>query len=442
MGTDDDVMELDVLVVGAGVGGLTAAAALAEAGLVVGVVERGDQIGGSAALSEGYVWTTPDRESFVRQDPDGDTAMFEAMRAELEPAFNDMSASGVELGAVLDSVLGYGYGREVDIVSYMNEARRAVERADGWVLVQHQVSELLTDGERVTGAIIEECATGDRARVDTRAVVLATGGFQGSKELREKHLGPWGGDLLLRANPQSDGAGLALGRSVGGALTRSMDGFYGHLVPAPLDRWEPSIFTAISQYHSDHGILLDRAGHRFTDEAAGDHINTQEVARIGTALLFIDNEVWQTQALASPVPGMPALDRVRDALALGAHVSIGDDLESTVAPVEGWGFDRAQVLETLRSVQRDRSGPRGAALDRAPFALMEVQAAITFTFGGLRTDAAGRVLRDNGEPVGGLWAAGVDAAGLNVRGYAGGLVRGVTLGRVSARAIAAELAHT
>lgn len=439
MSTDDDVMQLDVLVVGAGVGGLTVAGALARAGLAVGVVERGDQIGGSAALSEGYVWTTPDRDAFLRQDPHGDTAMFDAIRAELEPAFDDIAASGVELGPVLDAVLGYGYGRQVDIISYMNAERRAVERADGWVLVQHQVAELVSEDGRVTGAIIEESATGERARIDTRAVVLATGGFQGSPALREEHFGPWGGDVLLRANPHSDGAGLALGQSVGGALTDSMDGFYGHLVPTPLNRWEPSIFTAISQYHSDHGILLDRSGHRFTDEAAGDHVNTQDVARIGTALLFIDTAVWQTHALAAPVPGMPALDRVRDALALGAHVSIADTLEEVVAPVGEWGFDSAQVLETLRSAQKEHTGPRGAPLDQPPFALMEVQAAITFTFGGLRTDAAGRVLRESGEPVAGLWAAGVDAAGLNVRGYAGGLVRGVTLGRVSARAIAADL---
>jgi predicted oxidoreductase len=46
-----------------------------------------------------------------------------------------------------------------------------------------------------------------------------------------------------------------------------------------------------------------------------------------------------------------------------------------------------------------------------PFHALEVQPAITFTYGGLRTAPDGRVLDHDGVRVNGLWAAGVDVGG-------------------------------
>lgn len=438
----EDTIVLDVLVVGGGVGGLTVGAGLARAGYEVGVVERSDHIGGSGVLSEGYVWTAPDLDTFLREDPGGDIAKFAAMRAELEPALDEIAATGVEVGQTLTSVLGFGYGRQVDIAGYLRKAQRTVERAGGWVLYEHDVTSVATDGGRVTGASIRDRATNERVEVRARSVVIATGGFQGDSGLRARYLGEWTRDILLRANPVSDGGGIDLGLAAGGALSAGMDGFYGHLVPTPLDRWEAKIYTAVTQYHSAHGVLIDHGGRRFTDESAGDHVNAQEVAKVGTALLFIDDDVRRREAIGAPVPGMPAFDRVQDAVERGARVSVGADLETLVIPIAEWGFDRDRTLATLRESQHGDAGQKvPARFTDPPFVLMEVRPAITFTLGGLRTDVEGRVLDESGGPISGLWAAGVDSGGVNVRGYTGGLVRGITLGRVTARAIDASLAE-
>lgn len=68
-----------------------------------------------------------------------------------------------------------------------------------------------------------------------------------------------------------------------------------------------------------------------------------------------------------------------------------------------------------------------------------MQPAITFTDGGLRTDAEGRVLDHDGVPVGGLWAAGVDVGGLSNRTYAGGLAPAFITGRRAASSALATL---
>lgn len=430
----EDTLRVDVLVIGAGIGGLSVASTLARRGYEVGVIELSDHVGGSAVLSEGYVWTAADGAAFVREDPEGDAAKFEAMRADLFDTLDEIEAAGITVGPVIEGILGFGSGRQVDIGGYLSHCVRRVEAAGGWLLLEHEVTSLVQEASVVVGAVLRQ-PSGAVDTVAARAVVIATGGFQGDPALLSQMTGPWARDMLLRANPTSTGGGIRLGRNVGASLSRGVAGFYGHLVPYPLDRWEPEQYTAISQYHSDGGVLLSRDGRRFTDEALGDHVNAQEVAKLGRALLFIDATVWRTRAASSFIPGMPALDKVRDAINLGAHVSIADKLDDLVEPIASWGFDAKEVLASLTAVNRNASGPRGAPLNHPPYALMEVQAAITFTLGGLRTNTQGQVLNGDGAPVVGLWAAGVDAGGLNVRGYTGGLVRGLVAGRSTAHAI-------
>ncbi|MFT3797501.1 FAD-dependent oxidoreductase [Microbacterium sp.] len=434
-------MSIDVLVVGAGVSGLTVASTLARAGREVGVIEIADRAGGSAALSEGFVWTNPDADSFLAQDPGGDVAKFQAMRDEFDEAMAAIRALGIDVGPDLFRVLGYGEGNQIDIGRYLASAQRAVEGAGGWVLVRHEVVGLETADGAVVGAQLRDLDSGEILSVRTGTVVLATGGFQGSPELRTKYIGAWTRDILLRANAHSAGAGLRLGLDVGAAESAGLEAFYGHLIPTPLpaELWTPERYTPLSQYYSEHGVLLDTDGKRFVDESLGDHVLVQEVAKIGTALLFIDSAVWDQYARTAFIPGMDLQDKIIDAQQAGSHVSIADDLEQLTAPVGAWGFDRESVLATLRRVQDENGGPDGTPLRQPPYALLEVQPAITFTHGGLSTDVEGHVLRVDGTSIEGLRAVGVDAGGLNMRGYTGGLVRGITLGRVAARSIQSEL---
>jgi predicted oxidoreductase len=72
-------------------------------------------------------------------------------------------------------------------------------------------------------------------------------------------------------------------------------------------------------------------------------------------------------------------------------------------------------------------------IDKPPFYALIVHPAITFTFGGLTIDTGARVLRADGEPVPGLFAAGSDAGGAYERGYAGGLALAMTFGITAAR---------
>ena len=89
-----------------------------------------------------------------------------------------------------------------------------------------------------------------------------------------------------------------------------------------------------------------------------------------------------------------------------------------------------------------RRGCRSRSLPFAPpagsVAAVRVVASITHTIGGLVVDEHARVLRADGTPIDGLWAAGVDAGGVATGGYASGLAQALVQG-LGRGEIAAEL---
>ena len=78
-------------------------------------------------------------------------------------------------------------------------------------------------------------------------------------------------------------------------------------------------------------------------------------------------------------------------------------------------------------------------LDKPPYYVVEAQAAITFTFGGILVDEHARALDSDGRPIPGLLAAGADAGGLFVRAYAGGLCAAAVFGLRAAETALAKV---
>jgi tricarballylate dehydrogenase len=72
-------------------------------------------------------------------------------------------------------------------------------------------------------------------------------------------------------------------------------------------------------------------------------------------------------------------------------------------------------------------------VEKAPFYAFPVTCGITFTFGGLHADTAGRVLSESGSPIEGLFVCGEMLGGLFSGNYPGGtgLVSGAVFGRLA-----------
>jgi succinate dehydrogenase/fumarate reductase flavoprotein subunit len=216
-------------------------------------------------------------------------------------------------------------------------------------------------------------------------VVLATGGFA-ARLARER-------GLPLRAAPWSEGAGLRLARERGAAVTRDLDEFYGRAMPARPARISEADFVRAAQLYGRYATVLDDA---HTPVFSGtpswsENDLVQAIARRpgGTAWYWVDQS-----ALA---------ERVRD----------------------------RTVREMIAVAQE-----LGGEVRHGPAVGVRVVASVTHTIGGLRVDEHARVLRDSGEAIDGLYAAGVDVGGISSGGYASGLATALVLGLTAAESIA------
>jgi succinate dehydrogenase/fumarate reductase flavoprotein subunit len=327
------------------------------------------------------------------------------------------------------------------MANYLNACERIV-RETGTVMSGAHAQRLTVEDGRVTGAEIIQ-ADGTARSLAARATLLATGGFGGDPELRERHIHELARDLPLRANPNSTGDGLRLATAVGAAFVGDDAGFYGHLIPSSVGYGNPYEFTDLTFYHSEHGVLLNLEGRRFCDETLGDHLSTlavldQPEAR---ALLVTDERVHAEWMLKPYVSGAETLDKFQLAYKRGARAAIAEDLDELEALPEEWGYPGPASRDAMRAFnQQCESGrpdpPR--KFDAQPlvtphYYVIEVIPAITFTFGGLRIDPQARVLDEQGAPIPGLLAAGADAGGVYHRAYAGGLAAALAFGLQAAR---------
>ena len=398
-----DTFACDLLVMGAGMAGLTAAAAAANVGAVVLVVERADDVGGSAVMSSGYLWTLDHLEDFEEVDPGGDRALQAVVLEEYPGLIEHVRASGAPITERMPVL--HGSGHQIDVAGYFRRCVRTVESAGGQVLRGASVTRLLTGPAGVVGAIVTDGSAA--VQVDAPATLLATGGFAQSAEIRAGMLGGIARDMRARSGAHCQGDGLVLARSAGAAEIRT-EGFYGHLIGAGVDLSRPEMWDQLTLLHSRAGLLFDHDGLRFTEESRGDNVNAEATLRRpgARALLVWDEKTHQDAVLVSWPPGNPAVDRFEVAVELGAEGRLCTSTDDVARYAGELGFAAPQLPDDLAD------GPLRALL---------VEPAITFPYAGIRVGPEGRVLDEAGAPVGGLFAAGADVGGVYAEGYAGGL---------------------
>ncbi|MGH3035126.1 MAG: FAD-dependent oxidoreductase, partial [Gaiellaceae bacterium] len=225
----------DLVVAGAGMAGLVAAARARELGADVVVHEKGDRPGGSMLLSSGVVWRYREWERFRAECPRGDPVLQRLVWERLDEALAWLESLGApvvsrETGNPLTT------GLRFDPKGLMGALVRVIGRI--------RLLEPLTDLPEGT------------------PVVLATGGFQGSPGFVRRFITPEANSLVLRANRWSAGDGLRLALARGAELSQGMDEFYGrNLAAAP--HITPADFAPLAQVYARHSTVENLAGERY-----------------------------------------------------------------------------------------------------------------------------------------------------------------------------------
>ena len=362
----------DLVVAGAGMAGLVAAAHARALGADVVVHEKGDRAGGAMLLSSGVVWRHRSFDDWRAECPRGDAALqrlvFDRLDADLEWL--------ERLGArVTDRSTGNPRtaGTRFDTASLT----RALVAAVGAERIR-----LGDPLDRLPGAG-GPCA--GAGAPEGPPLLLATGGFPASRRLLLEHVTPQAGHLLLRTTPWSAGDGLRLGLEAGGLAGRGLGEIYARNMPAPPAEVPPAQFAPLAQLWAREAALVESLD------------GEQFVAR---AWSEIDVAQWTARQ-----PGARAR-YTAEAGALRRRVAGGRTVGELIEAAERAGAP----------VERERGR-----------VTVEVVAGVTSTLGGLRVDASGRVAP-------GVWAAGSDAGGTATGGYASGLAAALVLVRVAAEA--------
>ena len=465
----------DVAVIGAGLAGLAAANRAAQEGLSVTVFEKSADeaylcnsryTGGlfhiaMDDMAADPAWMKANLERTTRGSTD--TALAEALTQNARRTLRWLSSLGVRFiqagpdGLRRNALAPPGVrqtglnwkGRAGDVMVRTLGAR--VQSRAGRILRGMAAQQLLMEGGRCVGVQVRTAAgeTQDR-RAD--AVVIADGGFQANPVLLRRFITPHPERLLQRNAQSGEGTGLLMAEAVGAKLVGT-DSFYGHIQHRRA-MTDPALWPyPVLDSLATGGIVVDGAGRRFCDEGLGGVYVTNAIARLPDPLsvvIVFDDATWNGPGKDWLLPANPYL------LSAGGNVVSADSLEALARKLQ---MDPTALQDTVAGYHRVLEGqlvagqPARSAqpykpwpVRQAPFHAVEVCAGITYTMGGIATDAQARVLDANDQPISGLYAAGACTGGLEggggAAGYSGGLSKSGVFGMLAGEAIVAARAGT
>jgi len=311
---------------------------------------------------------------------------------------------------------------------------------------------LIEENDAVVGVVIEK-ADGTTFQARARGgVILATGGFEWNEDLKRSFIrGP-----LTRtvAVPTNTGDGLVMAMRLGASLGNMREAWWVPTIDVEVEGWGSVTWQVNGERSRPHCIMVNRDGHRFTDEAAnynafGSAFHVVDVARFEyvnhPAWMVFDAHYLTTYGLAQhkdPINVPTWLTSAPTLAELAEKIDVpASELEATVARwntnvSEGHDPDFSRGVSVHDRFWGDAAfgmqpqttlGP----LDTAPYFAVQVNSGCLGTKGGPRTDTSARVLNVDGDVIPGLYAAGnvmASAMGMTYGGHGGTLGPAITFG--------------
>ena len=487
---------VDVIVIGGGNAGLSAALAAAERKARVLLLERApmEGRGGNSGVTAGAmrfpyqnleeiaqivkdpVLAQPDKIEIGRYTEDdflqdlrrvtqgeADPALGQTLVSQAFPTVQWLSRKGVEFVLAYDrqSFLVNGMHRFWGglIVKVRGEGPalvatlyRACQKAGVDVQYGTRAIGLAGDAKEWRVRALED----DRPReYHARSVVLACGGFEANPEMRAAHLGPRWKLAKVRGTPYNTGDGIKMGLAAGAQPYGQWSGC--HAVAWDVGAPATNERRLVQHFERDSyplGIYVNIHGDRFVDE--GEDFRNYTYARYGQEIMrqpqqlafqIFDQRVARLLKKPYTLPGTTHIEaKTLWELARAAGIE-ARTLERTIAE-----FNAAVNDKPFNPAVKDGKAAVGIKppksnwaqrLDSPPYLCFPVTCGITFTFGGLRIGPDAAVMGAGERKVEGVFACGELVGGLFYHNYPGGsgLTAGAVFGRLAGAGAAALAGH-
>jgi 3-oxosteroid 1-dehydrogenase len=314
-----------------------------------------------------------------------------------------------------------------------------LSKMDVPVLLETQLTNLITEDGRVTGVEILRNGQPDTIHA-TKGVLLASGGFEHNERMRKEYQqAPIGTEWTVGA-VENTGDGIEAGMRLGAAVALMDDAWWGPSLMLPRGP-----YFCLAERSLPGSLLVNQRGERFVNEAAPyvDTVHAMYETNSVPAWLIADQTYRNRYIFAGLGPRQPfpgrwykhgTVHRAQTLEALAEEIEMPPEkLAATIDKFNGFAesgvdsdFHRGDsVYDRYYGDPRNRPNPNLAPLRRAPFYAIKIVPGDLGTKGGLRTDTAGCVLREDGSVIDGLYAAGNASAPVMGRTYGG---PGATIG--------------
>ena len=435
----------DIVVVGAGGSGISAAVKAETLGANVILIEKMPVIGGATALNAGTLIATGSKyqREVMKETKDSPELaykdIFTVGKNRNDPTLVKMvteRVGGVVDWLIYDMKIPYGpaatqypdhsANRQLGVtgrsVNYLNLMREKFLGMGGKLMLQTRAQELIRDD---AGKVVGVRATdkdGNTVELTSKAVILASGGYGAVKSMLPKEMS----NYVFYGLDSETGDGYKMATDIGaGTINLDLVKMYPQGVETVPGHGLAATASSTDTMKKSGAIYVNKLGQRYVDENAAlgvltdmtvaqpDHIAYivmdakawKEYVRKSLEDKLVPNEetlmTW-TKIVNNGRPVMAVSDNLAD-----AAKTMGVDPEGLAKTVAHWN----DMVKAGKDTDFNRKITGG--LGEGPYYIVEQKVRYQTTLGGLKADADLRILDKAGKPIPGLYGAGCVVGGAN-----------------------------
>ena len=435
----------DIVVVGAGGSGISAAVKAETLGANVILIEKMPVIGGATALNAGTLIATGSKyqREVMKETKDSPELaykdIFTVGKNRNDPMLVKMvteRVGGVVDWLIYDMKIPYGpaatqypdhsANRQLGVtgrsVNYLNLMREKFLGMGGKLMLQTRAQELIRDD---AGKVVGVRATdkdGNTVELTSKAVILASGGYGAVKSMLPKEMS----NYVFYGLDSETGDGYKMATAIGaGTINLDLVKMYPQGVETVPGHGLAATASSTDTMKKSGAIYVNKLGQRYVDENAALGVLTDKTVAQPDHIAYIvmDAKAWKeyvrksledklvpneetlmtwTKIVNNGRPVMAVSDNLAD-----AAKTMGVDPEGLAKTVAHWN----DMVKAGKDTDFNRKITGG--LGEGPYYIVEQKVRYQTTLGGLKADADLRILDKAGKPIPGLYGAGCVVGGAN-----------------------------